>query len=239
MTGIFNIHNHILPEVDDGADDFKEALQMLKLEYSDGVRTVILTPHYRKGMFECPSERILRKYEQLEKEVNERWKDLRIVLGCEFHANMDMVESLEMHEWMTMGNSRCVLTEVSEQSEFAFIQARCYALLSSGYEPIIAHAERYQALYNHFDKIEQLVDMGVYIQMNAASIMGKDGFGMKRFCTKMMKLDLLHFVGDDAHNLQDRKPCMGKCAAYIKKTMGEDYAEKILIANPENVIMEG
>lgn len=239
MTGIFNIHNHILPEVDDGADDFKEALQMLELEYSDGVRTVILTPHYRKGMFECPSERILRKYEQLEKEVNERWKDLRIVLGCEFHANMDMVESLEMHEWMTMGNSRCVLTEFSEQSEFAFIQARCYALLSSGYEPIIAHAERYQALYNHFDKIEQLVDMGVYIQMNAASIMGKDGFGMNRFCKKMMKQDLLHFVGDDAHNLQDRKPCMGKCAAYIKKTMGEDYAEKILIANPENVIMEG
>ena len=62
MTGIFNVHNHILPEVDDGADDIKEALQMLELEYQDGVRTIIVTPHYRKGMFECSSERILKKY---------------------------------------------------------------------------------------------------------------------------------------------------------------------------------
>ena len=238
MIGIFNIHNHILPEVDDGADDFKEALQMLKLEYQDGVRTVILTPHYRKGMFECPSERILRKYEQLVKEAKDRWKDLTVVLGCEFHANMDMVQKLEEHEQMTMGKSRCVLTEFSEQSEFLFIQERCYALLSNGYEPIIAHAERYRALYNHFDRIEQLVEMGVYIQMNAASIIGKDGFGMKWFCRKIMKQNLLHFVGDDAHNLDDRKPCMGKCAAYMKKIMGEDYAERILIANPKELIME-
>ena len=111
-------------------------------------------------------------------------------------------------------------------------------MLSSGYDPIIAHAERYHALYNKFDVIEQLTDMGVYIQLNARSIMGKDGFGMKRFCKKMMKKDLLHFVGDDAHNMEDRKPAMGKCAEYIEKVMGEDYARKVLMDNPKNLIIE-
>ena len=94
---MIDVHCHILPEVDDGADDMKEALQMLELEYQDGVRTIIVTPHYRKGMFECSSERILKKYEQLKKEAKDRWKDLTIVLGCEFHANMDMIEIIESH----------------------------------------------------------------------------------------------------------------------------------------------
>ena len=93
-------------------------------------------------------------------------------------------------------------------------------------------------MYNKFDVIEQLTDMGVYIQLNARSIMGKDGFGMKRFCKKMMKKDLLHFVGDDAHNMEDRKPAMGKCAEYIEKVMGADYAKKVLMDNPKNLIIE-
>ena len=53
-----------------------------------------------------------------------------------------------------------------------------------------------------------------------------------------MKKDLLHFVGSDAHNLKDRKPCMGKCAAYMEKVMGKEYTEKILSDNPSLLIEE-
>ena len=238
MTGLINVHTHILPGVDDGADDLEEALKMLELEYQDGVRTIFATPHYRKGMFECFGNQITKQYELVKKEASKRWKDLQIILGCEFHANMDMVNLLYENSQFAIVNSRCVLTEFSELSELSFIQERCYTLLSSGYDPIIAHAERYHALYNKFDVIEQLTDMGVYIQLNARRIMGKDGFGMKRFCKKMMKKDLLHFVGDDAHNMEDRKPAMGKCAEYIEKVMGADYAKKVLMDNPKNLIIE-
>ena len=70
--------------------------------------------------------------------------------------------------------------------------------------------------------------MGAMIQMNASSIIGADGFGMKGFCKNIMKKDLLHFVGSDAHNLKDRKPCIGKCTAYMEKVMGKEHTEKIL-----------
>lgn len=238
MTGIYDVHCHIVPEVDDGADNIETAVKLLQMEYKDGVRTIYVTPHYRKRMFETSMKKIEKQFSLLKTEAANIGSDLHMYLGCEFHANMDMTEMLVARERPTMGGSRCVLTEFSEQTEFAFIQERCYALLSQGYDPIIAHAERYSALYKKFDALSQLVDMGAYIQMNAASILGVDGFGMKLFCKKVMKMDLLHFVGSDAHNTGDRKPMMGKCAEYMEKVMGQDYARKILIENPKNIIEE-
>ena len=65
MKNLFDIHCHILPEVDDGAKTMDMALKMLQMEYKDGVRSIILTPHYRREMFETPQEKIERQFEIL------------------------------------------------------------------------------------------------------------------------------------------------------------------------------
>lgn len=236
MAGLYDVHTHLLSHADDGAKDLEETMRLLKAEYEDGVRTIYVTPHYRRGMFETPMEKILREYERVRQEAVKIGSDLRIFLGCEFHANMDMVEMLDAGERPTMGGTRCVLTEFSERSDFRIIQERCYTLLTHGYQPIIAHVERCPAITKNFDALEQLTDMGAYIQMNAGSIVGAEGFGIKRFCKKVIKKDLLHLVGSDAHNMQDRKPMMGKCAEYLTKVMGKEYMEKILMENPFNMI---
>ena len=201
MKGLYDIHTHIIPHVDDGADT----------------------------MFETPMEKIRQQYLQVQQAAKEIAPDLRLILGCEFHANLDMVETLNAGKRPTMGDTRFVLTEFSEAHDFRFIQERCYELISNGYEPIIAHAERYPVIRKNLEHLEQLVDMGAYIQMNADSISGK----------KVMKQNLLHFVGSDAHNTGDRKPQMGRCAQYMEKTMGREYADKILIRNPREIIEEG
>ena len=239
MSGFYDLHTHILPHVDDGARDMEETRKILEKEYQDGVRTIFATSHYRRNMFEPSMEKIREQYALVKAEAARLYPELRILLGCEFHANMDMVEVLDAGGRPTLGESRCVLTEFSERSDFRMIQERCYALLTHGYEPVVAHAERYPAIFISLDNLEQLVDMGAYIQMNAGSIIGAEGFTMKRFCKKAMKRNLLHFVGSDAHNMKDRAPSMGKCAAYIEKTMGREYMEKILMKNPREIIEEG
>lgn len=238
MSGFYDVHTHILPHVDDGAKDMEETVKILEKEYQDGVRTIFATPHYRKNMFESSLEKIQQQYELVKAEASRIYPDLRVLLGCEYHANMDMVDMLDKGGRPTMGGTRCVLTEFSERSDFRKIQERCYTLLTHGYEPIIAHAERYPAISKNMDGLEQLVEMGVYIQMNADSIIGAEGFTMKRFCKKAMKRNLLHLIGSDAHNMKDRSPSMGKCAAYIEKVMGKEYMEKILINNPREIFEE-
>ena len=239
MTGYYDIHCHILPEVDDGADDMETTIKMLRQEYEDGVRVIYATPHYRIGMFEPPGEKVMQQYELVKKQAKQIGDGIEIYLGCEFHANMDMISMIDTKKGIRMGNSSCVLTEFSEKHGYGYIRERCYALLSHGCQPIIAHAERYPALNHDLEKFHSLVDMGAFIQVNADSILGKNGFHLKHVCRKMMKWNLIHFIGSDAHDVLKRKPLIGQCAEYLKKKMGQAYMEKILIENPRKFIEEG
>lgn len=236
MARMVDIHCHIVPCVDDGAKDMKTALELLRMEYEDGVRSIIVTPHFRKGMFETSQEDISQQFFLLKKEVSRLYPDMHIYLGCEFHANMDMMENLKNGERPTMAGTRYVLVEFSELHRASYVRERCHALLGQGYIPIIAHAERYSLLYKNYEELQYLVDLGALIQVNASSIVGEAGFWMKCFCKNLMKKDLIHFVGSDAHNLSSRKPCLGKCFAYITKVMGKGYARRIMYANPACVI---
>ena len=93
---------------------------------------------------------------------------------------------------------------------------------------MIAHAERYRELVKHPDAVRDLVNMGAYIQVNASSILGDDGFGIRRFCRKLMKEDLVHFVGSDAHNMKDRNASDRKVCRIPGKKDGTGIYGKII-----------
>lgn len=236
MDTFFDVHCHILPGVDDGAESMEEAIALLYNEYDDGVRTVYLTPHNRKGMFECNADVIKHQFELLKNKAQKVLPDLLLKLGYEIYVGMDIVEQLNAGLILTMDNTRLVLVEFAVDVEKRYIMERCYDMLRNGYIPIIAHVERCIIIRKEIKLLQQLVDMGVMIQINAGSIIGDEGLAMKMFCKKVMKKDLLHFIGSDAHDLIQRKPNMGRCAEYIVKTMGKDYQEKILINNPCEII---
>ena len=205
--GIYDIHCHIVPGVDDGATDIEETGKLLRMEYEQGVRTIIATPHFRF-----------------------------VYLGCEFHTNMEMISMLRENKVMTMAGSRYVLTEFSHNSEENYIRERLSALLSGGYKPIVAHIERYEATRTSMDFVEELVDMGVCMQINADSITGKDGFFTKRYCNRVMKQDLLHFVGSDCHNSTKRISRIGEAYRVVTAKFGQDYADELFIRNPERIL---
>lgn len=92
--GIFDIHCHIVPGVDDGAADIEETRKLLEMEYKQGVRNIILTPHFRFQMFETPLEKVQRQFRLAEEAAADISKDLHLYLGCEFHANMEMLPML-------------------------------------------------------------------------------------------------------------------------------------------------
>ena len=234
MRDLYDIHCHILPGVDDGAKNMDIALELIEKEIEAGVETIILTPHFRKEMFEPDMEDIWDAYDELVYET--RYKNIRLYLGCEFHANMEMVETLDRDLRPTLADSCYVLTEFAHNSTRAFIKERADALLTSGYRPIIAHIERYRATRKDFDLIADLIDMGCEMQVNADAIIGKDGLGAQRFCKKLIQEDMLHYVGSDAHNLRGRAPHLGECCEYLKKHTGRLYTSRIMRDNPSKII---
>lgn len=236
MKGLYDIHCHILPGVDDGARNIEESLWMLNKEYKEGVRHVILTPHFRYDMFEPHMNIVTRQFMQLRREAMNIGKEgMRLYLGCELHSSMDMVECLKKGRRLTLAGSRYVLVEFSSEDEKSYIEERIRNLLMNGYIPIIAHVERYKATRNDIGFLMELKQMGAYIQINADTISGQEGFGARAFAKKVMKQGILDFVGSDGHRKNERTPEIGRCVAKMEKTMGSEYVKNIFIRNPRKI----
>lgn len=235
--GIYDIHCHIVPAVDDGAENIEETRKLLQMEYEQGVRNIITTPHFRFQMFETPIEKIKEQFKLVEKAAREVAPDLKVYLGCEFHANMEMLPLLKAKKVMTMVDSRYVLVEFSHKSEEKYIRERLNALLAGGYKPVVAHIERYEATRTDFDFLEELVNMGTYMQINADSIVGKEGFFTRRFCNKAMEYGLVHFVGSDCHNSTKRISRIGDAYKTTVRKLGQELADEIFIYNPEKLVL--
>lgn len=236
MHGLIDIHCHIVPGVDDGARDLYDAGKILQMEYWNHVAAVIVTPHYRKGMFETPQEEIDRQFARINAMTRRSRSGMRSYLGCEYYADIGMVEDLDAGRRPTMAGTEYVLTEFSERHNYQLIRNQIYALLAGGYTPIIAHAERYPCLMKNVSLVEELVEMGAEIQLTSGNVMGGSGRTVKKFCHRVIRKNLVHYIASDAHDQVHRKPDLLPCARYIKKKYSPELAEKLFIYNPRKII---
>lgn len=131
-----------------------------------------------------------------------------------------------------------VLVEFSYHYDFQKIRNSVYELVSEGYNPILAHIERYACLNKHKEYIEELIQMGAYMQINTSAVLGKMGFSQKHFCKKVLQEHLIHFIASDAHSLQKRRPNMKECKKYVEKKVGVEYANEIFVRNPQLILEE-
>lgn len=239
MEGMIDIHCHVVPGVDDGAKTLYDSGKILQKEYFDGVQAVIVTPHYRRGMFETSQEQINRQFEKLHKMTAKSRSGMKVYLGCEYHSNFAMVRDLKKGLRPTMAGSKYVLTEFSSRHTYTNIRNQIYDLVAAGYKPIIAHAERYPCLIDDYSRTVELVRSGARVQLSSGNVMGAMGRREKKYCHYLLKNGLVSFIATDAHDVEIRKPDLKECADYIVKKYGEDYAADIFIRNPQMIIAEG
>lgn len=230
---LIDIHCHILPKVDDGPDSVEESMKILKDMRRQGIKHVIVTPHYRPEMFEPSMKRVIYSYRHLRDIAYDM--GVSMSLGCEYYRNEQIIDHMDNRKRPSMAGSRYVLIEFSMNDLFPTIRNYVYELITHGYQPIIAHAERYFCCQK-MEKIQELKDMGALIQVNAGSVLGEEGWKLKKFCLDLMKKDLVDFVASDTHNTSDRKLNLKKCASYVTKKMGKQYAERIFFNNPLNIL---
>ena len=136
MNQIADIHTHILPKVDDGAASVREALQILEEEVKQGVARIMLTPHFRRGMFEPKEAEIFRQYHILLGEASKRFPHMDIRLGCELHAVPNVAEILGKRKSSTLNQTDLLLLEFSGRHSGDYIRERTQEMLGKGYRPI-------------------------------------------------------------------------------------------------------
>ena len=231
-----DIHNHILPGLDDGAKDENTSLSMLRAAAEDGIRHLIVTPHFHYRRGHASPERIRNVLSNMQEMAEANGIPVRLYEGNELYFTHELLEIIKAGEALTLANSDYVLLEFSPGTEQRKIQNAVYQFLSEGYSPIIAHIERYQTFYKDPDFVESILKMGAYYQVNAGSITGNGGWLMKRFTRNMMKNGMIQFVATDAHDLNKRQPLLGAASNWIEKKLGESEMKNCMYKNPLKIL---
>lgn len=236
MFSYTDIHCHILPGVDDGARDLQESIAMLKLAYRENIHKVILTPHQKPDRKCVSVSGIHKRIALLSEELSRLSLNIRLYSGGELMYSHELTEQLEKGNLPTLAGSRYALVEFMPDESWSYIRDGLYHLSGSGYRPVVAHVERCAQVAVKPERVQELIDMGCRIQVNAGSLTGDWGFGLKRIAARLIKDRLVHFVATDAHRGSGRRsPQMEKCALWLKKKAGDGYARELLHENAEAI----
>ncbi len=221
-----DFHSHILPGIDDGAKDVETSVKMLELAKSQGVHTIIATPHYyvkKKKVDEFLSERA-ESYRILMDYVSANNIDIpKIILGAEVAFSVECCQ-IDMSK-LCIENTNAVLIELPYKFLNGWIYKEIYNIsMRHSLEIILAHAERYIGKRNDFSMIDPFLELDMYIQINADSFIDKK---LKKTIKKFFEKGKVDLIGSDAHNLSTRVSKIDKAYQYIAKKYGEKELEKI------------
>jgi len=233
---MIDIHSHVIFGVDDGPKTLQESLALLSEAYRQGVRTVVATSHRRKGMFETPEEVISEHFKTLKAELAKVNPGMTLLYGGELYYTADILDKLETRRIPTLNGTRFALIEFSMGTAWADIHAALVNVLNLGITPVVAHIERYNALEFKKDRVQEIIDMGCYTQINSSHVLKPRLFGdkykvFKKRAAYFLKEDLVHFVASDMHNLDSRPPYMREAREIITKQYGTKKAQELFDAN--------
>ncbi len=227
---MIDIHSHILPAVDDGAVNMEQTKNMLQIAFKEGIRTMIATPHYGVGCINPTKEELEEKLSLVRYEAKKISEELTIFLGNEVYYSDEVIRDLRCNKALTLAGTRYVLVRFSNTVTFKEMKTALHRLLIYGYLPVLAHMEYYPCLFLNYEGIEELIRLGVYMQMNATSIIGPILSKQVKFCRRLLRYEMIHMVASDSHSDYDRRPKMKEEYEYIKKKYGE-LADKLFHNN--------
>lgn len=231
-----DVHCHILPGVDDGARDEETSLQMIDIAYEEGARIIVLTPHYEVASNRYEPQELNKIFVKLDKKMTEKYSDLRLYLGNEVLLAEGVLDCLRDNQIHTMNQTKYVLVEFNVRIAYHELYQLVKAITQARYRPIIAHVERYSCLTKHMTRIDELTELGVYLQMNAESVIGSIFDDKIRWCRKLMKEHKIQFLGSDAHDLEERAPHMRETVEWMYKKLDSDYVEEVIWNNPKRML---
>jgi protein-tyrosine phosphatase len=232
-----DLHCHILPGIDDGAQNMSDSLAMAKQAVEEGITTIVATPHYHKTVYENTKPTILAKTNELNEALKKERINLRILPGQEPRIDGDLLVDLEEGRALTLAGSNYLFIEFPSANVPRYTEKLLYDLQQFGYTPIIVHPERNQEIIEHPDKLYHFVNNGAFTQVTAASLCGDFGKKIKSFSLQLVEYNLTHFIACDAHNTTKRCFRMQEAFKQVSMKFGTDY-EYMFQENAE-LLIEG
>jgi protein-tyrosine phosphatase len=189
-----DIHSHLLPGIDDGAQTINDTLFLLDSLKNMGISNFITTPHIFSGFWDNTKDKI----QALELETNLN-NNTSFKAAAEYLMDDHFVSLFQKKEILTLKDNY-VLVEMSYLNPPIQLFDIIFDLQIAGYKPVLAHPERYAFYHNDFDQYLKLKNAGCLFQLNLLSTVGYYGTTVTQVAEKLLKKGLIDFVGSDVHH---------------------------------------
>lgn len=235
---MIDLHCHILPGVDDGADSLGQALEMARIAADSGLRTVVATPHCNLPWEESENfaGTMVQPLALLRQAVKAAQIPLELLPGGEIFCTPDFPDLLEQRKLQTLADSRYLLMEFYFDESPEFMEICFQEAFRRGYIPVAAHPERYDAVYRDPELVPRWFRRGCIIQLNKGSILGRLGNRAETVSRHLLERGFAHAVASDAHSPNARTPHMTRILRHLEDTYAPGYARILLSRNPERII---
>jgi len=254
MIERIDLHAHILPRLDDGAESLEESVEMCRISYGDGVRTIVATPHILPGVYKNNRSTILAKTQELNEAVRKfgvqnpdpRTQQLdnptngfKILPGADVHFSPNLLELCENGEIVTGNDAgRFLMVEFDYMNLPYQGEEVLFKLISHGIIPVITHPERNLEIARAPKRYYEMIKMGCLGQVTAMSLTGEFGSEVKRAADQLLAHRLIHFIASDTHSVHERPPLLSPGVREAEKRVGKEEAEKMVTEYPR-ALLEG
>ncbi len=196
-----DLHSHVLYGIDDGSKSLEESIKIIKRAYKEGITEMMVTPHYMYNTkYNANNKTKKELFDSLVNKVNEEKIPIKLYLGNETFITHNYLSLIKSNEIMTLNNSRYLLLEFPLNNKLKNTRDIIFTLVMNGYVPILAHPERYLMFQKNPEMIEEYLQMGVLLQGNYKSLLGKYGSKAKKTLKYFLKNDYISFLGSDVHH---------------------------------------
>lgn len=236
---MIDFHSHIIPNIDDGSTSMKDTINMINEARQAGFTEIISTSHYIQKYYDLDCFEREKILDIIKKKVSEKKEiNIKLYLGSEIYFTPEIIELVKNKKASTINNTRYLLFELPMNTKPLFVKEMVYELMQNGYIPIIAHPERYSYVQENIRYIEELAGMGVLFQSNYGSIIGMYGNSAKKTLKKLLKNNLISFLGSDVHRTGQIYPKIPKALKKLRKILSVEELEKLTTLNAQKVLKD-
>ncbi len=201
---LVDIHSHILPGLDDGANSLHASLELAREAVSDGIKAIVATPHTMSAKYTNEAADVMKAVDAFQAELKKAAIDLTILPGQEVHLTGDLVSALDQGKLLTLADSKkYLLIELPDRDLPLFTHNVIFQLKSRGIMTIIAHPERNNYLLEHPEELNKLAERGALFQLTSASINGAFGKRIADFSIELLRRGFVTTIASEAHDFAD------------------------------------
>lgn len=235
---MYDLHNHILPGIDDGSPDIETSIELAKLAVKDGITNIVCTPHIHNGVYNNSKTLIEQKTSDLQRELLKNNINLRVASGAEIRIDpiiMSLVKNGKAPFIGKLNGKNIILIEFPSNQIPIGSDNLIRWLHNNNVTTMIAHPERNSVFQNHPATINKFVQLGCLIQLTASSISGSFGAKARKTMADFLLSDVGDVIATDSHNLKYRPPVLSEGFRLVKELISEERAKFLFIENPKKI----